>query len=30
MAHNRLSVDDPREWERITQAIEKFHRRIET
>lgn len=30
IAHNRLAVTDPAEWERITQAIEKFHRRIET
>ena len=30
MAHNRLAVTDPAEWERITQAIEKFNRRIET
>lgn len=29
-AHNRLAVTDPREWERIAQAIEAFHRRIET
>ena len=30
MAHNRLAVTDKAEWERITQAIEAFHRRIET
>lgn len=30
IAFNRLSVTDPREWERIAQAIEKFHTRIET
>lgn len=29
MAHNRLAVTDPAEWERIAQAIETFHRRIE-
>ena len=28
MAHNRLAVTDPATWERITQAIEKFHARI--
>lgn len=25
-AHNRLAVTDPEAWERITQAIEKFHK----
>lgn len=29
IAFNRLAVTDPREWERIAQAIEKFHTRIE-
>lgn len=24
MAHNRLAVTDPAEWERIAKAIEKF------
>ncbi len=26
MAHNRLAVTDPEAWERIAQAIEKFHK----
>jgi hypothetical protein len=26
ITHNRLAVTDPAEWERITQAIEKFQR----
>ena len=30
IAFNRLAVTDPAEWERIAQAIETFHRRIET
>jgi hypothetical protein len=30
IALNRLSVTDPREYERVCQAIEKFHTRIET
>lgn len=29
IAFNRLAVTDPAAWERITQDIEKFHRRIE-
>lgn len=30
IAHNRLAVTDRAKWERITKAIEAFHRRIET
>lgn len=26
IAFNRLSVTDPREWERIAQVIEKFNK----
>lgn len=30
IAFNRLAVTDRAEWERIAQAIEKFHRKIKT
>lgn len=30
IAFNRLAVTDPAAWERIAQAIEKFHERIKT
>ena len=26
VAFNRLAVTDPEAWERVTQAIEKFHK----
>lgn len=25
IAHNRLAVTDPKEWERVAKAIEKFN-----
>lgn len=28
LEHNRLAVTDRAEWERITKAIEAFHRRM--
>jgi hypothetical protein len=30
IAFNRLSVTDPREWERIAKQVEQFQRSLET